>query len=206
MKQVFFALLLLLMSCSTDEKLPIDNSPGTTPDTTSDAVTSASAKAAAWLPEPGETYTVIGAVTGIKGFVVQYNDSLYRGGDLLADAGARQLKQRGVKTVLSITPNANIDAYAAAYGLSVMKLPFDYQGLSAEDVKTFVGQLKGAEYPLYIHCHSGKQRGGNLCAIARASLEGWSLEKAMAEYGALGGKVDDDRAMLTSAIAGLKQL
>lgn len=191
-------LTALLLACSCGRKS--EQVPKTKPDT----VTAASLSTDDWLPEKGDTYEAVGYVDGIKGAIIRYGNDLYRGGDILSDAGILLLKKRGVKTVISATPNETIHSLAKAYDVAQYDFAFDYQGLTEESVKQFFTLLDTAERPLYIHCHGGKQRAGNLCMLYRGYVEGWGIEKAMKEYVQLGGKEQDDRPMLEMAFSLIK--
>ncbi len=46
--------------------------------------------------------------------------------------------------------------------------------------------------PLYVHCHGGTHRGGVLMLFVRLHVEGWPLEKALVEFGRLGGDLKGD--------------
>ena len=45
------------------------------------------------LPEPGETYEVVGTVQGLNKFVVRYDDNFIRGGEPIAKEGMETLKE-----------------------------------------------------------------------------------------------------------------
>ena len=58
--------------------------------------------------------------------------------------------------------------------------------------------MKEAEQPLYVHCHSGKQRAGTLLAAYRIHVQGWDFEKAKSEFILLGGKDEKLPALMES--------
>lgn len=182
--------LLLICSCRKKKEEPSIQT---------DTVTAASLSTQDWLPEPGETYETIGYVEGVKGAIIRYSDDLYRGGDILSDAGILLLKKRGVKSIISATPNETIRSLSKAYSLEQYDFPFDYQGLTEESVKEFYALMDIVERPVYIHCHGGKQRAGNLCMLYRGYVEKWDFDKAMKEYIQLGGKETEDREMMQMA-------
>lgn len=189
MRIVLLVLILFCVSCKKEEskKEKVD------------AVSAASVDNQEWLPEAGDTYEVLGYNEGLKGVLIKYSDEMYRGGDLLSADGAKLIKSRGIRTIFSVTPSEAIRSYCAAYGMELKEIVFDYQKLGDDQVVDFINALDSVDYPIYIHCHSGKQRGGNLCAIYREYKEGWSFEKALEEYGKLGGKIDPDKEMLQRA-------
>lgn len=193
MRYLLLISLLLLMYCIPLEKKSKDIKKSI------DAITAASVDTQDWLPEPGDSYKVLGYNDGLKGVLIKYSDEMYRGGDMLSVTGAQLLKERGIKTVFSVTPSEAIRSYCQSYGFDLHEIVFDYQKMSEEQVKYFIAALDSVETPMFIHCHSGKQRGGNLGFIYRVYVESWDLDKAMNEYGALGGKVEPDTEMLTMA-------
>lgn len=189
MRFLLVVLLLFCVSCKKEESHQEKT----------DAVTAASVDNQDWLPEAGNTYEVLGYNDGLKGVLIKYSDDMYRGGDLLSADGAKLIKSRGIQTIFSVTPSEAIRSYCAAYGIELVEIAFDYQKLGDDQVVDFVNALDSVDYPIYIHCHSGKQRGGNLCAIYREYKEGWSFDKALEEYEKLGGKVEPDKDMLQRA-------
>lgn len=189
MRVLLVLLLFFCVSCKKEESK----------DSKADAVTAASVDNKEWLPEAGNTYTVLGYNEGLKGVLIKYSDEMYRGGDILSSDGAKLIKSRGIQTIFSVTPSEAIRSFCAAYDIELKEIVFDYQKLGDDQVLTFLNALDSVEYPIYIHCHSGKQRGGNLCAIYREYKEGWEFEKALDEYGKLGGKIEPDREMLQRA-------
>lgn len=191
MRIVLLLLVVSLLSCR--ESKPGDTSSKAS---SADAISSASVDKEEWLPEPSERYKILGYNSGLKGVLIQYSDSVYRGGDMLSVDGAKLLKSRGIQTVYSITPSEAIRSYCQSFGFDLHELVFDYQGLSDSQARQFVTSLDTVTYPIYIHCHSGKQRGGNLAVLYRVFHDNWQFESALEEYGNLGGKVDADREML----------
>ncbi len=151
-----------------------------------------------WLPKKDSTYNIIGYQNGIRGCLIDYSEHLYRGGDILSIEGAKTLQQKGIKTVISVTPNENIITLCKSVQFEHYNLFYDYGDLSDSATIHFLKVLNRATPPLYIHCFSGKQRAGLLCAIIRI-YEGWDFEKALDEYEKLGGKVMEDTPLLQQA-------
>lgn len=156
--------------------------------------------AAVKLPEPGESYKVIGQVPGLKNFVVQYDDQFYRGGELLSIEGMENLKKWGIRTIFSVTPTDLERLLAERYGIKLIELNFDKkQGIPDTVLKKYLSELKTGNGPFYVHCHGGTHRGGALGTAYRVLINGWDIKKAMDEYKALGGNPTlDDKAMMDS--------
>ena len=164
-----------------------------------DAVTKASeANDATQLPPVGETYEVIGFVTGLNGYVIKYDDVFYRGGDIASDEGAKVLKEKGIKTIVSVTPTDLERLLAKKYGMELVEVLFEKTGVPAEALESYVKKIKAGEGPFYVHCHGGSHRAGTLAAAYRIHKQGWEFDKAIIEFGRLGGSLKDDHALLES--------
>lgn len=154
------------------------------------------------LPPPGGEYEVIGVLPGLESFAVKYDERLYRGGLPVSEAAGKSLDRLGVKTIVSITPTDKERALCAGHGFKLVELPFDKaDGPSDDVIEKFVAVAKGADTPVYLHCHGGTHRGGVLGVAYRVHVLGWSQEKALAEYDALGGDLEADRTMLERVLA-----
>lgn len=167
--------------------------------TSNDATTAASQQTDSWIPLEDLTYNVIGYKKGLKGCTIEYSESLYRGGNILSANGAKILQGKGIKTVVSVTPDDNIATLCKTFNMRNIDMYYDYGKLSDSVIVTFLDLLDKEESPFYIHCFSGKQRAGLLCAIYRIYIEDWSFENAEIEYGKLGGKVEEDHKLLLKA-------
>ncbi len=184
--------MLLLLSCSSKDKINDEAEV----EVSNDITTSASMTTNDWLPEVGENYEILGYNDGLKGVLIKYSDSLYRGGDILSSVGASLLKKHGIKTIISVTPNDVIRSLCSSYGFELHEVVFDYADLTQEQTDSLFTIFENAEPPLFIHCHSGKRRGGNLVLLYRGYVQSWDFEEAMIEYAALGGTTDEDYSML----------
>ncbi len=190
-KLLIAAVVALLFACGKKDK--------EAPAESGDAVSSATQKKQEWTPIKDSIYEVAGYKKGLKGCLIKYNNSLYRGGNILSAEGAKLLKQKGIRTVVSVTPDENISTLCKSFSFDEANLFYDYGVLPDSTINRFLDVLDSAEFPLYIHCFSGNQRAGLLCAVSRIYLEGWSFEKAENEYGKLGGKVTADHPLLVRA-------
>lgn len=199
---ILISLLLFLNSCDKNNE---NNSKAIPQKASEDATTSASQKANSWLPEKDSTYQIIGYKKGLKGFAVEYNENLYRGGNILSAEGAKILQEKGIRTVISVTPDDNIKTLCNTFGFNNIEMFYDYGKLTDSITSSFLNVLDNNEAPFYIHCFSGKQRAGLLCAISRVYTNNWSFEDAEAEYGKLGGKVKEDHQLFVNAYNVIKQ-
>lgn len=199
---ILILLLFMLNSCDKSSK---DKVKASSKHTTEDGTTAASQKANSWLPETDSTYKVIGYKKGLKGFSVEYNKNLYRGGNILSAEGAKILQEKGIKTVVSITPDDNIKTLCNTFGFNNIEMFYDYGKLTDSITASFLNTLDNSDAPFYIHCFSGKQRAGLLCAISRIYTNNWTFEQAEVEYGKLGGKVEEDHQLLVNAFNVIKE-
>ena len=161
-----------------------------------DATSSATFKGseALTLPMDSPDYKVW-IQSGIKKYVVQYNETFYRGGTINTLEGAQSLKKHGIKTVFSITPDDKERALMKRVGLTLKELPFEQNGLTVEILQDFV-KLVDNSGKVYVHCHGGTHRAGALGLVYRVIKEGWKYQRAEKEYLALGDFVKKDKVLL----------
>jgi protein tyrosine phosphatase (PTP) superfamily phosphohydrolase (DUF442 family) len=120
------------------------------------------------LPPTNSHYQVLGHREGLNGYVVQYDDTFYRGGQVyIEDLAAEALRECGIKTVISITPSDEERAFCSSNNLSLIEIPFDKTGPSAESYQKFIQALETSEPPYYVHCKGGSHRAGILSAAYR---------------------------------------
>mgnify|MGYP000377393144 CR=1 FL=1 len=183
------------ISCKTLEKQPQP----------SDAVSGATPHYAGGdrgaLPPTAGEYTVLGVREGIKAWVIQYDEKLLRGGEFFDDSAAKALAEWGVKTVISISPNNKERAFCRKHSLELVEIPFDKKnGPSKADIQKFLNTIKQGKAPFYLHCIGGTHRAGVLGVAYRIHRLGWAPEKALVEFGRLGGNLKDDHTMLESVL------
>ncbi len=182
------ALILSLMfvaACSDDEA-----------DTVSEASPHGYSKKLT-LPPKGADYEVIGVKEGLAGYMIKYDDKLYRGGQMTGAKGLDFLKDLGVKTVVTITPTDDERKYVAEKGMKLVEVSFAKKdGPSDEILKTFMDAVKTSEGPVYVHCHGGTHRAAILAGLYRLWAHGWDYNRMAVEFGTLGGDLKGDHEML----------
>lgn len=145
------------------------------------------------LPPKADGYEVVGKVDGLNKYVVKYSDKLYRGGQPVSGKGMKQLKKWGVKTILSVTPDDIERKYAKEGGFELVEVPFENgTPIPAETVAKFLAACKDKPGPYYLHCMGGTHRAGALGLAYRVHIEGWDYDKALIEFGRLGGDLKKD--------------
>ena len=189
------ACLLALAGCGETEA---------TDDEAADATSQATYKVAGKvvLPPEGEGYKVIGRVAGLNKYVVQYDERLYRGGQPLTAEGLTALKKWGIKTIVSVTPDDHERKFAEENGFALVEVPFGHGvGIPAEVLSKFLKTTTQQAGGIYVHCMGGSHRAGALCLAYRVHVAGWAYDKALIEYGRLGGDLKGDFVMVESVRA-----
>ena len=82
------------------------------------------------------------------------------------EAAFRSLRDRGVKTVISVDGAKPDVELARKYGLRYVHLPIGYDGVSDEQGKAIAKAVKQLPGPVYVHCHHGKHRSAAAAAVA----------------------------------------
>ncbi len=162
------------------------------------AATAATPHASVSLPPEGQFYRVIGNAKGIEGYIIQYDQTMYRGGEPSSAAGMEELKKYGIATIISITPTDFERQEAQKHGIKLVELPFEKSGVPAQALEAFLQSIDEDKGPFYVHCHGGTHRAAILCMAWRVHRQQWDYEKAMIEFGRLGGSLRDDYRMLES--------
>ena len=105
----------------------------------------------------------------------------------------RAVKDMGFRSVVNLREsseaNANIEAESAAAtaaGLRYVHLPLNRESPDPAVADRFLLAARDpANLPMFIHCASGN-RAAAMWAIKRAVIDGWPMERAMAEAEKLG--------------------
>ena len=151
------------------------------------------------LPPKSNSYIILGVMPGLNGFVVNYDDNFYRGGELYSEEGIQSLKSLGVDTILSITPSKTERMLAKKYEFRLFEIPFTKDfGLSKAELDKVITILRKENMPIYVHCHGGAHRGGIMGIVHRIYNNDWTLDKALSEYEVLGRSLKDDQKMIHS--------
>ena len=97
------------------------------------------------------------------------HDRVISGGQPEGDAGFRELKNLGVKTIISVDgarPNVEL---ARKYGLKYVHLPHGYDGIPQQRARELAKAVRDLEGPIYIHCHHGHHRSPAAATVACVS-------------------------------------
>lgn len=112
------------------------------------------------------------------------NDNYYRG----SQPNARQfedLKRLGVKTIIDLRKDRLKQAsdLAEAAGLRYVNIPLlPHKAATDDQTKEFLKLVNDpANQPVYVHCHGGRHRTGQMTAIFRMTNDGWTSDQAYTE-------------------------
>ena len=102
------------------------------------------------------------------------------------NAGLKQLKAMGVKTVidLRIAPKTvkREGIYARSLGFRWINLPMGSDPPTPKEVSTLLATLKLApSEPVFVHCQHGADRTGCMLGIYRVTQQGWTFAQAYKE-------------------------
>lgn len=118
---------------------------------------------AAWAAEPVRPERIDSEVLPNAYRVV---DKVISGGQPAGAAAFAQLKELGVKTVISVDGAKPEVELAKKYGLRYVHLPHGYDGVPDARVKELAKAVRDLPGPIYIHCHHGKHRSPAASAVA----------------------------------------
>ena len=108
------------------------------------------------------------------------SDSIYRGAAPTAE-GIRQLKERGIRTVVDLRDVGSPDDLRGT-GMMYVRIPATAWQPEEKDVVQFLQTVTEAgRLPVFVHCRRGADRTGMMCAIYRVAVQGWSKDQAIDE-------------------------
>jgi protein tyrosine phosphatase (PTP) superfamily phosphohydrolase (DUF442 family) len=94
------------------------------------------------------------------------HEQVISGGLPEGDAAFAELKELGVKTVISVDGAKPDVPLAEKYGLRYVHLPHSYDGVPEQRAKELAKAVRDLPGPIYIHCHHGKHRSPAASAVA----------------------------------------
>lgn len=117
---------------------------------------------------------------------VQVDERLYRGG-APNEAGLRLIKEKGIKTVISLqgvsdTQQAEKEL-VESLGMKFVSLPMSVDERPGDEaILTFLETvLTPDDAPVFVHCASGRDRTGAVVAVYRVTFNEWGPKEAYKE-------------------------
>ena len=100
---------------------------------------------------------------------IRLHEKVISGGQPEGEAGFRELKGLGIRTIISVD-GARPDVEAARkLGLKYVHLPHGYDGIPEVRARELAKAVRDLEGPIYIHCHHGHHRSPAAAAVACVS-------------------------------------
>ena len=119
-------------------------------------------------------------VSGVPNFAV-VSPVLSRGAQPTRE-GFRQLREQGIRTILTLRAGHDDGAVLAGLGLNSYRIHARQWNPETEDVVRAMKVILTPEYqPVFVHCQAGKDRTGLVVAVYRILVDGWSVDDAIAE-------------------------
>jgi protein tyrosine phosphatase (PTP) superfamily phosphohydrolase (DUF442 family) len=107
------------------------------------------------------------------------SSNLYSGSAPDSDAAFSELKELGIKTLITVDGATPDVARARKFGLRYIHLPLGYNRASPSNCLRVVKAAKTSDGPVLIHCHHGMHRGPAAAALVATALNGWATADAI---------------------------
>ena len=119
-------------------------------------------------------------MAGVKN-CYQVSTNLYRGAQPTAE-GMKQLKAKGIKTVINLRAFHSDQDEVAGTGLKSVRFETKPWHAEEEDVVGFLKVVTDTNHlPVFVHCQRGADRTGTMCAMYRIVVCGWTKPEAIDE-------------------------
>jgi hypothetical protein len=116
-----------------------------------------------------------------RNYGVVWERKLSRSGLASDDSGWRWLRSQGVRSVVTFRPENDVDYDKFGFE-HVLRIPMRSDPPSDQQAEEFLRFIQDpANQPVHIHCTAGKDRTGIMAALARYSIDGWPVQKALEE-------------------------
>lgn len=96
----------------------------------------------------------------------QLSERIFCGAEPVTTAHFQQLKQAGIRHIISVDGKQPDVKTASEMGLGYVHIPFGYDAIPAKAQLSLVRAVRDLEGPIFVHCHHGKHRGPAAAAIA----------------------------------------
>jgi len=118
----------------------------------------------------------------MRNFGVVWEHKLSRSGMPTGDSGWTWLHEQGVRSIVTFRRENDVD-YPRLGFPNTLHIPLSKRIFPTESqARRFLSFIQDpANQPVHIHCEAGRDRTGMMTALARYAVDGWPLEKALAE-------------------------
>lgn len=124
-------------------------------------------------------------IEGIENFA-RVSPDLYRGAQPTRE-GFVELKELGVRTVISLRGSDADSAKLRGLGIRYVNIPCSAWAMDDREVAEFLKIVADpANRPVFVHCHRGADRTGCAVAAYRIVENGWAVDEAIREMRSFG--------------------
>lgn len=118
----------------------------------------------------------------VRNFGVIWPHELTRSGLPRNASGWTWLRQQGVRSIVTFRTENDVDYHAVGFD-NVMHLPLTGSAVPTEaQAAAFLKFVQNPQnQPVHIHCTAGRGRTGMMAALVRYSIDGWTMDEALAE-------------------------
>jgi len=118
----------------------------------------------------------------VRNYAVVWPGKMMRSGKPYSEEGWTWVHERGVKSIVTLIRGDNVDYKKFGFE-NVLQIPLQGQEVPTEEqAKQYLQFIQDPkEWPVDVHCAEGKDRTGMMVALARYAIDGWPMEKALAE-------------------------
>ena len=143
-----------------------------------------------------------------RNFHVVQEGVLYRSGQLTPAAFERVVRDRSIRTVVTLRPVRDSDSNSDAWegdvcrtcGINHVRIAPPQERADGHESLNHVARAfltvmdDPANHPVLVHCLAGRDRTGAMCAVYRMEYDRWAPERALEEMGIGGFNPDTDAA------------
>lgn len=98
--------------------------------------------------------------------LIRIHQRVISGGLPEGDEAFQELRELGIRTIISVDGARPDVERAAKFGLRYVHLPHSYDGIPESRIAELAKAVRELESPIYIHCHHGKHRSPAAAAVA----------------------------------------
>jgi protein tyrosine phosphatase (PTP) superfamily phosphohydrolase (DUF442 family) len=110
---------------------------------------------------------------GIENFY-QLSARVYSGSAPEGEAAFAALKERGIKTIITVDGSQPDVEMARRFGIRYVHLPIGYDGVPTNQAARMIKAAETLPGPVFVHCHHGLHRGPAGAAVICMGMEGWT--------------------------------